>query len=72
MCLLAVIAYGDLHTRRIPNVLVWAIAVLGLFRMTVAGGLIAATHSSKRVAQCWVSNFLLSAAALWEAAMRSS
>jgi prepilin peptidase CpaA len=45
MCLLAVIAYGDVRTRRIPNVLVCAITVLGLFRMTVAGDVIAATHS---------------------------
>ena len=45
MCLLAVIAYGDVRTRRIPNVLVCAIAVLGLVRMTVAGDAIAATHT---------------------------
>jgi prepilin peptidase CpaA len=45
MCLLSVIAYGDVRTRRIPNVLVCAIAVLGLVRMTVAGDAIAATHT---------------------------
>jgi prepilin peptidase CpaA len=45
MCLLVVIPYGDSHTRRIPNFLVCAIAVLGSFRMTVAGDGIVATHS---------------------------
>ncbi len=37
MGILAAIAYGDVRTRRIPNVLAGAIAVLGLVRMILGG-----------------------------------
>jgi hypothetical protein len=60
MCLLAVVAYGDVRTRRIPNVLVCAIAVLGLLRMTVAGDAIAATHTIEASGAVLAVGFLAS------------
>jgi len=42
---LAVVAYGDVRTRRIPNGLVYAIGVLGLVRMISAGDPIAAGYT---------------------------
>jgi len=41
----AVVAYGDVRTRRIPNGLVYAIGVLGLARMILAGDPITAGYT---------------------------
>jgi prepilin peptidase CpaA len=43
--LLAVVAYSDLRTRRIPNELCLGIAVLGLVRIALAGDALAAAYS---------------------------
>ena len=43
--ILVIIAYGDLRTRRIPNVLAAIVAVLGTIRMMLAADPIAAAHT---------------------------
>lgn len=43
--ILLVIAYGDVRTRRIPNVLAAAIGMLGLVRIIIAGDPIGAIHT---------------------------
>jgi prepilin peptidase CpaA len=43
--ILAVIAYGDLRTRRIPNTLSLAIAILGLFRLVVIRDTVSTQHT---------------------------
>jgi prepilin peptidase CpaA len=42
---LGVIAHSDVRARRIPNVLVAVIAMLGLLRLIITGDPIAATHT---------------------------
>jgi prepilin peptidase CpaA len=43
--ILAAVAYGDVRTRRIPNGLVYAISILGLLRLMLAGDWAAAGYT---------------------------
>ena len=45
VAILAIIAHSDVRARRIPNVLVAVIAMLGLLRLIITGDPIAATHT---------------------------
>jgi prepilin peptidase CpaA len=56
---LLAIAYGDLRTRRIPNVLAAAIAVLGLARMILAANLVEAGHTLVVSVVVFTAGFLL-------------
>jgi prepilin peptidase CpaA len=57
--ILLVIAYGDLRTRRIPNVLAAAIAVLGLARMILAANSVEAGRTLVASAAVFAVGFLL-------------
>jgi prepilin peptidase CpaA len=57
--ILAIIAYGDVRTRRIPNVLAAAIATLGLVRMMLAGDPVATVHTLEAGAAVFAAAFLL-------------
>lgn len=57
--ILAVIAYGDVRTRRIPNGLAGTIAVLGLARMMLAGDPLTAAHTFEAAAVVFTAAFLL-------------
>jgi prepilin peptidase CpaA len=59
ICLLAIIAYGDVRTRRIPNVLSLAIAILGLLRIILVHDPVAAGHTLTAAAAIFVAAFLL-------------
>jgi prepilin peptidase CpaA len=59
MGILAVIAYGDVRTRRIPNVLTLAIAILGLLRIILVYDPVAAGHTLAAGAAIFVAAFLL-------------
>jgi prepilin peptidase CpaA len=59
MGILAVIAYGDMRTRRIPNVLCLVIAVLGLLRIILVHDPVAAGHTLAAGATIFVAAFLL-------------
>jgi prepilin peptidase CpaA len=59
MGILCIIAYGDVRTRRIPNVLTGAIAILGLMRMTVLHEPFAATYTLVAAAAVLAAAFLL-------------
>jgi prepilin peptidase CpaA len=59
IAILAIIAYGDMHTRRIPNALAVAIAVLGLVRMILVHDLVAAGHTLAAAAAVFAIVFLL-------------
>lgn len=59
MGILAAIAYGDVRTRRIPNVLAGAIAVLGLVRMILGGDPVGASHTFEASAAVFAVGFLL-------------
>jgi prepilin peptidase CpaA len=59
MGILAVIAYGDVRTRRIPNVLSIAIAILGLLRIIFVHDPIAAGHTLAAGTAIFVAAFLL-------------
>ena len=59
IAILAIIAYGDMHTRRIPNALAVAIAVLGLVRMILDHDLVAAGHTLAAAAAVFAVAFLL-------------
>jgi len=54
-----IIAYGDLRTRRIPNVLAAAIAVLGLARMILAANSVEAGRTLVASAAVFAVGFLL-------------
>jgi len=56
---LAIIAFGDVRTRRIPNVLAAAIATLGLARMTLAGDPVATVHTIEASTAVFAAAFLL-------------
>jgi prepilin peptidase CpaA len=56
---LAVIAYGDMRTRRIPNVLSLAIAILGLLRIILVHDPVAAGHTLAAGTAIFVAAFLL-------------
>ena len=53
------IAYGDVRTRRIPNALAAAIAILGLARMLLAHDPVAAGHTLVASAAVFAVTFLL-------------
>ena len=57
--ILLTIAYGDVRTRRIPNALTAAIAILGLARLTLAADLAAAMYSLIASALVLAAAFLL-------------
>ena len=57
--LLTIIALGDMRTRRIPNVLSFIIAILGLARMIVDLDLVAALHTIEASAAVFAVAFLL-------------
>ena len=57
--ILVIIAYGDARTRRIPNLLAAAIAMLGLVRMIIADDPIGAIHTIEASAAVFAVAFLL-------------
>jgi prepilin peptidase CpaA len=57
--ILAIIAYGDVRTRRIPNVLAFSIATLGLVRMIFDLDLMTAIHTIEASAAVFVATFIL-------------
>ena len=57
--ILVIIAYGDVCTRRIPNLLTTAIAMLGLVRMIIADDPIGALHTLEASAAVFAVAFLL-------------
>jgi len=57
--ILSVIAYGDVRTRHIPNVLAFAIAILGLAQMILDCDLIAALRTIAASAAVFAAAFLL-------------
>ena len=59
MGILAVIAYGDVRTRRIPNVLSLAIAILGLFRIILGRDPVAAGYTLAAGTAIFTAAFLL-------------
>jgi prepilin peptidase CpaA len=59
MGILAVIAYRDVRTRRIPNVLSLGIAILGLLRIILVYDPVAAGHTLAAGAAIFVAAFLL-------------
>jgi len=59
IAILGVIAYGDMHTRRIPNALCVAIAMLGLMRMILVHDSIAAGHTLEAGVAIFAVTFLL-------------
>jgi prepilin peptidase CpaA len=59
MGILAIIAYGDVRTRRIPNVFSSTIAVLGLVRMILDWDLITAIYTIAASAAVFAGAFIL-------------
>jgi prepilin peptidase CpaA len=57
--ILAVIAYGDMRSRRIPNVLSLAIAILGLLRIMLVYDPVTAGHTLAAGAAIFTAAFLL-------------
>jgi prepilin peptidase CpaA len=57
--MLITIAYGDVRTRRIPNALAGAIAILGLSRMILADDPVATGHTLVASAAVFAVTFLL-------------
>jgi len=57
--ILAFIAYGDVRSRRIPNALSLAIAILGIIRLILANDAIAAVHSVGAAVLIFVIAFVL-------------
>jgi prepilin peptidase CpaA len=57
--ILAIIAYGDVRTRRIPNVLAFSIAALGLVRMIFDLDLMMAIHTIEASAAVFAVTFVL-------------
>jgi prepilin peptidase CpaA len=57
--ILLAIAYGDVRTRRIPNVLAAAIAILGLARMILSANSVEAGHTLAASAAVLTAGFLL-------------
>ncbi len=56
---LAIIAYGDVRTRRIPNALTLAIASLGLVRIMLAQDTVAASRTLAAAIVVFIVTFLL-------------
>ena len=59
MGILIVIAYDDVRTRRIPNVLSLAIAILGLLRIILGHDPVAAGHTLAAATAIFIAAFLL-------------
>jgi prepilin peptidase CpaA len=59
VCIFAVVAYGDIRTRRIPNELVVAILALAAFRIALAGDPSAALYTLAASAALFAATFLL-------------
>ena len=57
--ILAIIAYGDVRTRRIPNVLAFSIGALGLVRMIFDLDLMTAIHTIEASAAVFAVAFVL-------------
>ena len=58
ICILLAIAYGDVRTRRIPNALTAAIAILGLARLIIANDWAAAMYTLIASAAVFVVAFV--------------
>jgi prepilin peptidase CpaA len=59
ICIFAVVAYGDIRTRRIPNEFVIAILALAAFRIAVVGDRIAALYTLAAGVALFAATFLL-------------
>jgi prepilin peptidase CpaA len=59
VCIFAVVAYGDIRTRRIPNELVVAILALAAFRIALAGDPSAALYTLAASVALFAATFLL-------------
>jgi prepilin peptidase CpaA len=59
ICIFAVVAYGDIRTRRIPNEMIVAILVLAAFRIAIDGDPRAGLFTLGASATLFVSTFLL-------------
>jgi prepilin peptidase CpaA len=59
ICIFAVVAYGDIRTRRIPNEMIVAILVLAAFRIAIDGDPRAGLFTLAASATLFVSTFLL-------------
>jgi prepilin peptidase CpaA len=59
VAILAIIAYGDVRTRRIPNALSLAIAILGLTRIALAHDPFAASQTLAAGSAIFAATFLL-------------
>jgi prepilin peptidase CpaA len=59
IAILAIIAYGDMRTRRIPNALAVAIAMLGLVRIILVDDLVAAGQTLAAGTAVFAAAFLL-------------
>lgn len=59
IAILAIVAYGDVRTRRIPNALCLAVACLGLMRLVLADDPGAAGYTLAAAAASFVATFLL-------------
>ena len=59
MCIFAVVAYGDIRTRRIPNEMIVAILALAAFRIAMDGDPRAGLFTLAASAGLFVSTFLL-------------
>ena len=59
ICIFAVVAYGDIRTRRIPNEMIVAILVLAAFRIAIDGDPRAGLFTLAASAALFVSTFLL-------------
>jgi Flp pilus assembly protein protease CpaA len=57
--ILTIIAYGDVRTRRIPNALSLAIAILGLLRIILVHDPVAAGNTLAAGATIFVAAFVL-------------
>jgi prepilin peptidase CpaA len=59
IALLTVTAYGDIQTRRIPNLLAAAVGALGLLRLVLSGDPSAAFYAIAASAAVFIATFLL-------------
>ena len=59
ICIFAVVAYGDIRTRRIPNEMIVAILMLAAFRIAIDGDPRAGLFTLAASATLFVSTFLL-------------
>jgi prepilin peptidase CpaA len=59
ICIFAVVAYGDIRTRRIPNEMIVAILVLAAFRIAIDGDPRAGLFTLAASATLFISTFLL-------------